>query len=303
MIAHTIGRLRSTVIRDLQLERHGLVAVQPGVRVFAPQPDGPSLTLWGDQGLTVEELRTRSRGDAEAYPRFDRKLRVLGSFMAHLHAAIPPDLKEASPADALAGLRLARAFRRLAPRPRMELLRALPMAVADFVGDAFETDALRAVVAARGIQYTAIGPWSAGTTAVLLSDAVGSDPGAAGQAVAGLGGPGSLAASLASAARTFGAEIRLGTEVAAITSHRGRATGVALASGEDLASTVVVSGADPKRTLSLGDPVEIGPSLMWSGSNIRQPGVVAKVNLALDGLPPFDGAEPARLRGRIVIAS
>jgi phytoene dehydrogenase-like protein len=64
----------------------------------------------------------------------------------------------------------------------------------------------------------------------------------------------------------------------------------------------VVSAADPKRTLTtLVDPVEIGPHLRWRASNIRTPGTVSKVNLALSGLPSFDGAEPERLSGRIVV--
>src|SRR5439155_16708118 len=95
-------------------------------------------------------------------------------------------------ADALGGLRLARAFRKLGARASRELLRVMPMAVADFVGEVFETDALRGVLAARGVQYAAMGPWSAGTTAVFLSDSAGNDGGAAGQTVFAQGGPGAL---------------------------------------------------------------------------------------------------------------
>jgi phytoene dehydrogenase-like protein len=67
----------------------------------------------------------------------------------------------------------------------------------------------------------------------------------------------------------------------------------------------VVSGADPKRTLvDLVDPVALGPSLGWRAGNIRTPGVVAKVNLALRGLPTFPAAadDETALRGRIVVA-
>ena len=42
------------------------------------------------------------------------------------------------------------------------------MAVADLVAEWFETDLLQAAIAARGIHGTAMGPWSAGTGAVLL---------------------------------------------------------------------------------------------------------------------------------------
>src|SRR5205814_2088024 len=77
-----------------------------------------------------------------------------------------------------------------------ETLRVLPMAVADLVGEAFGDQGLRAAVAARGVLFTAMGPWTAGTAAVLLADAAGNDGGAAGQTVFAEGGPGALAAAL-----------------------------------------------------------------------------------------------------------
>jgi phytoene dehydrogenase-like protein len=46
----------------------------------------------------------------------------------------------------------------------------------------------------------------------------------------------------------------------------------------------------------------LGPELVWRAGNIRTPGVVSKVNLALSGPPRFNGADEERLRGRIVIA-
>ncbi|MGH2579266.1 MAG: phytoene desaturase family protein, partial [Actinomycetota bacterium] len=83
-----------------------------------------------------------------------------------------------------------------------------------------------------------------------------------------------------------------------------RAVGVGLADDSELHARVVVSSADPKRTITtLVDPVVAGPDLMWRAGNIRTPGVVSKVNLALSGLPAFAGADgDERLRGRIVIA-
>ena len=122
------------------------------------------------------------------------------------------------------------------------------------------------------------------------------------------GGPGALSAALAAAVRAAGGEIRTDAEVVAISTADGRATGVVLAGGEEIGSRIVVAGADPKRVLtSLLDPVVVGPGMRWRAGNIRTPGTVAKVNLALRGTPRFpaagDGAEAAgRLRGRIVVA-
>lgn len=302
-IVHTVGRLRRSVIDDLGLLGHGLVTVDPPVRVFAPQPEGPALSLWADPSRTASELRDRSPHDAEAYAAFDRRIRSLASFLSYLHAITPPDVKDPSLADAMNGLRLGNAFRRLGPKPGREATRALPMAVADYLAETFESDAMRGALAARAIQYTAMGPWSAGTTAVYLSDSAGNDGGAPGQSTVARGGPGALADALASAARGFGAEIRTGAEVVRVLTKDLRAQGVALASGEEIPARVVVTAIDPKRTLTtLVDPVEIGPHLRWRAANIRTPGSVSKVNLALSGLPAFDGAEPERLAGRIVIA-
>jgi phytoene dehydrogenase-like protein len=302
-IVHTVGRLRPTVIRDLGLVGHGLVTIDPLVRVFAPQPDGPPLTLWADAARTAAELRERSVGDSEAYAAFDKRVRALASFLSYLHAITPPDVKEPSLADALNGLRLGNAFRRLGAKAGREATRAMPMAIADYVAETFETDAVRGVIAARAVLYTAMGPWSAGTTAVLLSDSVGNEGGAAGQSVIARGGPGALADALAAAARGFGAEIRTDTEVVRVVTKDHRAIGVALANGEEIAARAIVSGADPKSTLTtLVDPIELGPHLRWRATNIRTPGAVSKVNLALSRLPSFAGADPERLAGRIVIA-
>jgi phytoene dehydrogenase-like protein len=178
------------------------------------------------------------------------------------------------------------------------------MAIADYVAEAFETDAVRAAIAARATQYTAMGPWSAGTTAAFLADSAGNDGGAAGQSTISRGGPGALAAALERAARSFGAEIRTGADVARVLTRNHRAYGVALGDGQEVHARAVVSSADPKHTLTaLVDPVEIGPHLRWRASNIRTPGAASKVNLALSGLPAFAGADsPERLAGRIVIA-
>jgi phytoene dehydrogenase-like protein len=109
---------------------------------------------------------------------------------------------------------------------------------------------------------------------------------------------------MASAARSLGAEIRTQAEVVSVLTRDHRAYGVALADGEEVRARAIVSSADPKRTLTtLVDPVEIGPHLRWRASNIRTPGAVSKVNLALSGLPAFHGADgPERLGGRILVA-
>jgi phytoene dehydrogenase-like protein len=157
------------------------------------------------------------------------------------------------------------------------------MPVADFTAEWFENDMLRSIVAARGIFGSFAGPWSAGTTAgLLLRSALGDD------SVTIRGGPGALAQALAKAASQAGAEIRTNANAARIQVKDGRATSVVLESGEEIEAHAVVSNADPPRTfLELVDPTDLDPGFLIKVRSYRTAGCVAKVNLALSGLPSF----------------
>jgi phytoene dehydrogenase-like protein len=161
------------------------------------------------------------------------------------------------------------------------------MAVADLVAESFETELLRATIAARGIFGTFLGPWSAGSALVLLLRAA-ADPTPAGSVQFPIGGAGAITAAMAAAAKQAGAEIRTGAAVTEIRVKDGTATGVVLASGEEIAAKAVVSNADPKRTLMhLVDPTHLPPDFVQKIKNYRSMGTVAKINLALSGLPEF----------------
>ncbi len=304
-LAHTVGRIRPSVVRALRLREHGLRLVAPEIAAFAPHPDGEAIALWRDPARTAEGLRRRSSADAAAWIAFDERVRGFARVLAQVNRMTPPDLRRPA-SDVFGALRIADLGRRLGRTEIQQLIRTLPMAVGDLAEDTFTLDPLRAVVAARGIQYTAMGPRSAGTAGVLLADSAGTDGGAAGQTVFAIGGPGALAQALEAAARSKGVTVRTGASVARISSDDGRATGVVLADGTHLQARIIVAALDPRQLLTeLVHPMELGPTLRWRAGNIRAPGVVAKVNLALARLPRFHGGgdEPERtLRGRIVLA-
>jgi len=104
------------------------------------------------------------------------------------------------------------------------------------------------------------------------------------------GGMGLVSDTIASAARSVGAKIRTNAEVRQIIVEEGRATGVVLASGEEVRSRLVVSNADPRRTLlGLVDPIHLSPDFIRSSQHIRMRGALAKVNYAVSSLPQFSG--------------
>jgi phytoene dehydrogenase-like protein len=307
-VAHTAGPYRASLVEELELGRHGLSLVDAEPRVFAPLPDGRSLSLWGDPQQTAAGLSSLSAKDARAWPEFHANLERLCAVLGRVLSVAPPDLDEPTFAQAWPFLGIGIDFRRLGRKDGQNLLRWGPMAVADFVQEWFETPLLQAVIAARGIHGAFAGPWSAGTTANLLLQAATSGGNGAGSTVFVKGGLGALTDALSAAARSLGAEIRTTAEVAQILTKDGAAAGVVLDGGEEITARAVVSAVDLPRTfLRMLDPALLDPEEVRRVRNFRIQGMASKVNFALSGLPAFAGQKGAdaatALRGRIHIGA
>jgi phytoene dehydrogenase-like protein len=189
----------------------------------------------------------------------------------------------------------------------MEVLRVVPMPVADLAEEWFSSEALRAMLAVAGTCEVRHGPMSGGTALVFLHQQVGQPVGAIGVRRAPRGGTGALTTALAAACRAGGVEIRLGAEVTGVRVEGGRARGVTLATGEDVAASHVISSADPRRSFSWIDPMWLDPEFLRAVDNIRLRGATARVHYALDALPTLSsgGREVPRdaLAGTLVVAA
>jgi len=286
-LSHSLGPLRDDIAREMHLTRFKLEIFRPDPRVFAPTPDGHGLLFYSDAAKTAGTLSHLSAKDGAKYTEFAATLEQFARVFNQIASITPPGIDNPSPEDFLNLLRTALNVRRLRKRGIFDLLRWGPMAVADFVSEFFETELLRAAIAARGIFGEALGPWSAGSTAVLLLRAA-ADPHPVGSATFPRGGLGEFTRALSEAAQKAGAEIRTGSEVAKIQTKNGAVSGVALSHGEEIACEAVVSGVDPKRTFfQLLDPVQLDPVFVLRMKNFRARGNVAKVHLALGDLPTF----------------
>jgi phytoene dehydrogenase-like protein len=154
-------------------------------------------------------------------------------------------------------------------------MRLMPMPVADLLDDEFESDALKGLIGALAVRNLQQGPRSGGTGFALLHAGVSCPPGVFRRTP--FGNP-----------QASGAETRRGVGVKAISVKEGRATGVVLESGEEIAAPLILSALDPKRTLlELVDPGWLDPELARSIRNIRSRGVAARVMLEVDRKPDF----------------
>ncbi len=286
-LAHAAGPIRPDIIRDMQLEGHGLRLITPDISVVSLSPDGRALILHNDTQKSAQEVAKFSQKDAAKYPEFQGALAKMGKVIAEALALAPPNIDNPSRGDLWGMLQTGRAIRKLGRKDMYRLLRWGPMAIADLVAEFFETELLRATIAARGIFGTFFGPWSAGTSLVLLIRSAG-DSHPAGSSYFAAGGMGSITQAMVSASKAAGAEIRTGAEVIEVRVKDGVATGVVLSTGEEINAKAVISNADPKRTLlKLVDPTHLSPNFVQKLQHYRMPGTVAKINLALSALPNF----------------
>jgi phytoene dehydrogenase-like protein len=303
-VAHTLA-IDPAIVRALTLERHGLHIIRPEAAACAPTRDGRALVLWTDAARAAQSIAAFSRQDAERYPEFLTSVARISGVLRAINNTAPPSIDDPTAADLIEMLKTGRRFRALGRRDAYRLLRWMPMAVADLASEWFESEPLRATVAAGGVLGSFLGPWSAGSAALLLLLAAGEGhPIATGWLARG--GPGAMADAVAASAREAGAEIRTGADVVRIIVSGGAARGVVLSNGDEIAARAVVSGVDPKQTLlGLTDPVHLAPDFVRALQNIRTRGTLAKINYAVASMPRFTAtsslgeSEHSALSGRV----
>jgi len=287
VFSYVVSLLRPEIIRDLDLPRHGL-QILPLESTITPLDDGDYLGSWSDPDQNRRELVRHSPRDAEAMVVFGRLMQHMAMAVRPILAMVPPDPASLAPSDLAGLLRLGRHFRSLGAERFHALYKLMTMSSADYLDEWFEFDPLKATKSASGIIGSFLGPRSPGSAYVLLHHYMGEIDGAFRAWGFQKGGTGAISSAIAGAAISFGAEIRTGAEVERVLVRAGRATGVALSTGEEIRAPVVMSGLDPRRTFTqLIDPKELPDELVESVRRYRFRGSSGKVNLALDGLPEF----------------
>ena len=295
VFSYVVSLLRPEIIRELQLPRHGL-DILPLDGTFTPLHEGAGPAagggdyLWrvNDHGRTIRELRRWSKTDAEAYEEYGQLMVEMARFIKPILAITPPDLTSLDPRPLMPLAGLARSFQQLPERQQAVFVQLMTMSAADFLDQWFETDPLKATMAASGIIGTYQGVRSPGTAYVLLHHYMGEIDGAFRAWGIPKGGTGGVSNAIASAARSLGVEIRTEAPVARIVVRNGRATGVALESGEEIEATDVLSSVDSSRTfLGLLEPGTLEPEFEEEVRRFKFRGSSGKVNLAVDRLPDF----------------
>jgi phytoene dehydrogenase-like protein len=245
-------------------------------------PDGRLLRLTADDDAeTLASIGALSRKDAERWPDFVAFMREAISFLDAAYRTPMPRLPHVSLSEGLPLAQLGMKLRGLGPRNMFRVIRALPMSALELTEEWFESDALRAAIGAVAVHGSTLGPMSAGSGYTLMHNWL--NRGGPGHRRVE-GGVGRIADTLVGALKAKGGQLRTSAEVRTILQDDLRVSGVRLASGEEIAAPIVVSGADPRHTLLdlVGAP-ELPPEFVWHTQSIKMRGSVAKVHLLTDG--------------------
>ena len=254
--------------------------------------DGALLTLPCSPARAAEVIAKHSAKDAARWHRFAERMAKFAEVLGRVYQLPPADIDTTSPRELLPLAGLALHVRRLGRADMTEFLRVMPMSVQDLVDDEFETEWLKAAIASAAIRDLRQGPRSGGTAFNLLHYMVGATRGSFRARHWFESGPDAFAIAAAGAARKLGAEIRTGTRVGRITVRDGAVSGVALSGGEEVAAPIVISAADPKRTLlQLIEPQWLDPEVGLAVSNVKLRGCTAFVLFATD-LPLVESDKP-----------
>jgi phytoene dehydrogenase-like protein len=290
--SYVCSLLRPELARDLELPRHGLQVVSYGGGVTFME-NGDHFGSYSEHDRQLQEIKRLSVRDANAYERYEadvmKQTRLIRPFLLRT----PPDPTSMKPRDLKELAVLAKAFTEMGETGLADTLRFWTMSIGDFLDEYFETDVIKAVLAGSGIIGTALGVYSPGTAYVLLHHYMGDVDGSVGAWGFARGGMGAVSDALAASLQSYGGEIRCDSNVDQIIVKNGRAKGVALKDGTEIYADNVISNLDPKRTfLDIMDESDLPADVVKKAKNFKIRGSSGKVNIALDGLPIFDGLDP-----------
>ncbi|KAI4327597.1 hypothetical protein L6164_020037 [Bauhinia variegata] len=291
--------LRPTVIRELELARHGLKLLKRNPSSFTPCLDGRYLLLGPDKDLNYYEICKFSKKDADAYPRYENQLERFCEFMDLILDSPPPESLQhgSSFSEKLKDkiqksefwVRCLRQALSLGQKDMVDFLDLLLSPASKVLNNWFETDVLKATLATDAVIGTTASVHTPGSGYVLLHHVMGESDGDRGIWSYVEGGMGSVSKAISHAAMEAGAHIVTNAEVSQLLiENSGTVCGVILADGTQVHSSVVLSNATPYRTFTELVPNHVLPEdFVRAVKYSDYSSATTKINLAVDKLPQF----------------
>jgi phytoene dehydrogenase-like protein len=276
--AYLAGLLHPLVVEELGLPQRGFEWIPAVNGLFVPFLDGSSIQLWDDDARCEEEVRQFSPNDVEGWRAMNEVVRRLRDALRPAGGLLGGEPRDLWIGDAPTHERLEKLL--AGDAEARELLFSWSMA--EFVDRYLSDERLQSAYLGQGVIGTNASPFDAGTASIRFHHSSGRLGGMPGMWGYVKGGMGMVSFYFCDAAREAGAVVATGVNVARILPGEG----VLLESGERIEASVVVSNADPVRTLRMLD-MAADPAWAERVRSVPIEGCTVKLNVLLRKLPNF----------------
>jgi phytoene dehydrogenase-like protein len=284
--SYTVSLLRPKVIADMKLHERGYKVIERTISNFFPFPD-TYLKLGGGADRTMAEFSRFSKKDAAAYPAYDAALEKVAQVLRDIALQIPPNVGGGL-SSLIAAAKQGWPMARMDISTQRDLLDIFTKSARDFLDGWFEDDHVKSAFAFDAVVGNYAGVSTPGSAYVLLHHVFGEVNGKLGAWGHAVGGMGSITQAMAQACEEYGVEISLEAPVAKLLVDGGKATGVRLESGEELAAPIIAANVGPALLYrQLIDESDLDPDFNKRIKSYKTGSGTFRMNVALSELPSF----------------
>lgn len=297
--SYTVSLLNPKVIRDMELERHGLKVVERQASNFFPFPDGRYIL--SGEGRTQGEIAKFSEKDAARFPAYCDEIDTIADVLRDLILETPPNVSDegwfGSLPELLRAGKLGRRLSRLDMHHRRVLLDLFTKSASDYLDGWFESPEAKVLFGFDSIVGSYAAPSTPGSAYVLLHHVFGEVNGKKGAWGHAIGGMGAITQAMAKAAREAGAEIETDAPVRRLIVQKGVTAGVELEDGRIIRAKAVAANIGPRLLFDRIVPEDAVPAdFLQRIRRFKCGSGVLRMNVALSELPSFT-ALPGREQG------
>lgn len=288
--SYAISLLNPKIIRDLELEKHGLTILEkPAGTLSLLRDDYLQLTRDGEQ--VRREIARFSNRDAARYDAFDAEIARVALAVRAIALGRPPDIGGGW-GDLPNLLRAGNALRKLETQDQRVLAELMTKSLGDYLDSWFEGDALKGALGFEGVIGNFADPYQPGTAYVLLHHAFGEVNGKTAAWGIAKGGMGAITQSMLKFAERKGVHVETGVGVQEVLVESGRAGGVVTDDGRKIRATRIAANVHPQTLLlKLLDPSLLDEASRRRIESYRSESGSFRMNLALSELPRFTSFE------------
>jgi len=286
-VAHNVGHFSAKIAKELDLSAHG----------YAPRAMRRVGLAADGQHVTIENASLSGAGDGDqrAYRDYNQLLGKFAHTLEPFWLKTIPGIGSRSIGGLATFAHMGINLRRLGKEDMREFLRVASLPARDLMDEYFDSPLVKSLLSWDGLIGSRMAPRSPNSAVLAMLYRLSGEA----------GDVASLVNALNAAATAAGVEVRCSTAVerVLVADESGSlvAKGVRLDGGEEISADRVISSADPKTTFVklLGvEYLDIGFTNRIR--RLRCDGLVAKLHLALDGVPEFPGLD--NINGRLIIA-